>query len=243
MLQFVRRSSPRGLTRVEGVVLLALLGIVALFGVTYLRAIPRRERILRAARDVQTLLLSARASARQRHKQVVVWIDGRSRRIICWADDNANYVQDAGEPTLAEQRIPSFLALRAVASGEPSDGPSAVCFDGYGGNASLSDRVVFQADGTVADPQRHECGSPRAPRHFSAAIGPGSIDCDPNGRCRGIFLTDTGAGASPAPDAFRVGVDDPGQPGTVTILKWLPASQGGNPGENNFVPPPWRWSD
>src|SRR6266852_1292710 len=63
MLQFVRRSSPRGLTRVEGVVLLALLGIVALFGVTYLRAIPRRERILRAARDVQTLLLSARASA------------------------------------------------------------------------------------------------------------------------------------------------------------------------------------
>ena len=50
------------------------------------------------------MLLSARASAIQRHKQVVVWIDGKSRRIICWADDNANYVQDSGEPTSAARK-------------------------------------------------------------------------------------------------------------------------------------------
>src|SRR5262249_39361397 len=152
--------------------------------------IPRRERLLRAARDIQSLLLSARASARQHNAQAVVWADAQSRRIVCWSDDNGNFVQDPGEATLAEYRLPAFLALRCVSAGEAGDGPSAVCFDGYGGNATLTDRVVFRGDGTPMDPERHDCGSPRAPRRLSASIGPGSIDCNPNGRCRGIFLTD-----------------------------------------------------
>lgn len=223
--------------------MLALLGIVALFGVSYLRAIPRRERLLRAARDIQALLLAARTSAREHKVASVAWVDAQSRRIVFWSDTNGNYVQDPDEPTLAEYHLPEFLSLRCVSAGEAADGPSAVCFDGYGGNATLTDRVVFHGDGTPADPERHECGSPRSPRRLSTSIGPGSVDCNPNGRCRGIFLTDAAEAKSSAPDSFRVGVDDPGQPGTVTVLKWLPGAQGGNPGENDYVPPPWRWAD
>ena len=243
MLPPVRRSSPRGLTRVEGVVLLALLGVVALFGLTYLQTIPRRERLLRAARDVQSLLLSARSSAATQKKQIVVWIDGKGRRIVSWSDSNGNFVQDPGEPTLSEYRIPSFLLLRSAGSGEGADDSSAVCFDGYGGDPALVDRVVFRADGTLVAPERRECGPPRAPRRSSAAVPPGSIDCAPAGRCRGVFLSDAAAARGGAPNVFHIGVQDLGQPGAVIVLKWLSASQGGNPGEWNYVPPPWRWSD
>jgi hypothetical protein len=243
MIRSLRRRSLRGFTRSEAVVLLALTGIVALFAVTYLRTISRHERLLRNVRDVQFLLVSSRDSAIKRHLPVVVWFDLKGRRIVTWVDQVPNFVQDPSEPTLREYRFPTDSVFHYAPGGEPVDGPSAVCFDGYRGNPSLVDRVIFRDDGTLLPPELPECGVPRAPRHLSAAIPAGSIDCNPGNRCRGIYLSDNPRAGFAHQNAFRVAVDDPGQTGAVTILKWLPVSRGGNTGETDYVPPPWKWTD
>ena len=81
------------------------------------------------------------------------------------------------------------------------------------------------------------------PHRLSPRVSVGSIDCNPGNRCRGIYLSDSPAAGATSENALRVAVDDPGHPRTVTILKWLPAPLGGNPGEIDFVPPPWTWMD
>ena len=242
MTQSLRHPSSRGFTRAEGVVLLALVGIVTLFSVTYLRTISRRERLLRNAHDVQFLLISARQNAVKRNQQVVVLVDLKGRRIVTWADELPNFVQDAGEPTLSEYRIPSDLFFR-YAPGEGVDGPGAVSFDGYGGNASLVDRVVFRPDGSLIAPEQPGSRPARTPRRLSRAVLAGSVDCNPGNRCRGIYLSDSSAAGTSLQNSLRVSVDDPGQPAMVTILKWLPLSRGGNAGETDYVPPPWKWTD
>jgi type II secretory pathway pseudopilin PulG len=241
MTQNLRHQSPQGFTRAEGVVLLALVGIVTLFSVTYLRTISRRERLLRNASDIQFLLISARQTAVKRNQQVVVLVDLKGRRIVTWADELPNLVQDAAEPTLSEYRIPADLFFR-YAPGEAVNGSSAVCFDGYAGNPSLTDRVVFRPDGTLVAPEQPDCRPPRTPRRLSHAVLAGSVDCNPGNRCRGIYLSDSSA-ARTLQNSLRVSVDDPGQPAMVTILKWLPLSRGGNAGETDYVPPPWKWTD
>ena len=235
-----RRALP-GFTRSEVTVLLALVGVVALFAVTYLRTISRQERLLRHSKEVQQLLLFARDHAMKQNQQVVLWVDLRARRILTWTDVVPNFVQDAGEPTLGEYRIPPSLHFRYAPGGEAADGPSAISFDGYVGNPSLVDRVVFRGNGTLVPPQQPNSHAPRPPRRLSAAVPAGSIDCNPGNRCRGIYLSDSASAKSTVPNAFRISVDDRGKPGTVTILKWLPLSRGGNAGETDYVPPPWKW--
>lgn len=244
MTQSLRRRSLRGFTRSEVIVTLALIGIVALFALTYLRTISRRERLLRNMREVQFLLLSARDNAMKRGRQVVVFSDLKARRIVVWAEEPPyDYVQAPGEPVLREYRIPSDLFFRNAPGGEAADGPSAILFDGYLGNPSLVDRIVFREDGALSPPQGPDSHAPRAPRRISHTVPAGSIDCNPGNRCRGIYLSDRAAGGPPLQNVFRLSVDDPGQPRAVTLLKWIPSSEGANPGETNYVPAPWKWMD
>lgn len=239
-----RRRSRHGFTRSEVIVTLALVGIVAIFTVTYLRSISRRERLLRNVRAVQFLLISARSNAMKQKQQVVVFCDLKGRRIVSWAEELPhNYIQDAGEPTLEEYRVPPELFFRNAAAGEVADGPSAVQFDGYLGNSLLVDRIVFDEDGSLVPPRHPDCRLPGTPRRISVPVPAGSMDCTPANRCRGIFFSDRAAGDPSRQNAFRVSLDDPGPPRTVTVLKWLPASHGGNAGETDYVPAPWEWMD
>jgi len=78
----------------------------------------------------------------------------------------------------------------------------------------------------------------------TASVPHGSIDCNPTTRCRGIYIADNNqTGFTSNRNVFRISVDDYGRTGRVSLLKWLPASDGGNAGENNFVPGPWVWAD
>jgi hypothetical protein len=92
-------------------------------------------------------------------------------------------------------------------------------------------------------PEQPDCRPPRPPAHLSAAVPAGSIDCNPGNRCRGVYLSDSAQVSARHQNVFRVSVDDPGQPRAVTLLKWLPASEGGNRGETDYVPSPWKWTD
>src|SRR5262249_1758 len=157
-----------------------------------------------------------------------------------WADQPPeNYTQDAGEPTLLSVQIPAGLALKAA-----PDGGDGGAFDGYLGQDALGNRIVFKPDGSIVSPSAPNSKPPLKPGLPTAPVRGGSINCNPDRQCRGIYLSDgEQTGDLPNRNAFRISVDDFGPGGPVTLLKWLPTAMGGNRGEVNYVPPPWKWVD
>jgi prepilin-type N-terminal cleavage/methylation domain-containing protein len=79
-----------------------------------------------------------------------------------------NYRQDEGsfatspgtdEPTLADITLAPGVVLWRQ-SGTQNDLGAAAAFDGYAGNAALTDRVVFLPSGGIAPPESTSCGLP-----------------------------------------------------------------------------------
>ncbi len=239
-----RRAGKRGLTMIELTVALAIAAILLLFVAPYLFRIYRRERLKSAVREVHAVVLATRMEAVKRNRNAVLFVDVANRRIFSWTENLPyNFVQDAGEGTIHEYMLPGFVILRYPPDG-PVDGPNAVAFDMYNGDAALVDRVVFRGDGTLVDPQAVNSKPPQKP---DSPVPYLSVDCKVRsgpgpGECRGIYLTDRTTTADEQ-NTFRISVNDYGQSGKVSLLKWLPQSQGGGGGEENFVPPPWTWVD
>jgi hypothetical protein len=228
---------------VETMVTIIVAGIVCLLAGPYLYRLHRRERLRAAAQEISTIVIAMRLKAVKMNQRVVLWVDPTTRLALAWADDPPyNFVQDPGEATLLRFRLRSGVFLRFAPSGDKVDGANAVAFDGYQGNPDLVDRIVFRADGTLVPPENPNSKAPRRPK--STALPYGSIDCNPGDSCRGIYVSDRpDGGPQTNRNTFRVSVNDFGPTGRVTILKWLPASEGGNPSETNYVPPPWKWVD
>jgi Tfp pilus assembly protein FimT len=218
--------------------------IVCLLAGPYLYRIWRRERLRVAAQEVYTLILAARLKAVKLDQQVVLWIDPSTRLIVAWAEAAPfNFVQDAGEPTVLHLRLRTGVFFQSP-NDDDVNGGDAVAFDTYGGDTEIVDRLVFRPDGTLLSPQGANSRPPMRPAAHTATVPYGSINCNPGNICRGVYISDRHRTDPQAnPNTFRVSVGDFGPTGRVSILKWLPPSEGGNPGENNFVPPPWTWVD
>jgi prepilin-type N-terminal cleavage/methylation domain-containing protein len=244
-MQAERSRRPQwGFTMPETVIVVAIIGIVAVFAGAYLRSITRREQLKAVALEVQRLVLATRAEAVKRKQACVMLVDPVRRTIKVWADSQPNnYVQDAGEPTLIEYSIPPTVHFRSAPAGE-LNGPNAVCFDGYLGNPELVDRIVFKADGALDPPQASDCQAPRRPALFTGTVPSGSINCPPSQSCRGLYISDSElTGDTANRNTFRISVDDARPTSEVTLLKWVPIAMGGNGGEVNYSPPPWKWVD
>lgn len=225
---------------IETMVAMAILASVCLFAGAYFYTILRRERIKAAAREVHSLVLAARMQAVRRERYVVLEVDVRSREFVSWIDDRPeNFEHDPSELTLGSYRIPDAVALRSV--GGDIDGPDSVSFDKYQWNEGIVDRIVFRGDGTLVAPQALNSRPPVRPRTVTASVPSTSINCPPVG-CRGIFLADR-SGHGTGKNVFRISVDDFGRVGKISLLKWLPPGHGGNAGERDFTPPPWKWVD
>lgn len=229
---------------VEAMVAIIVAGIVCLLAGPYLYRLYQRERLRAAVQEISTSAIAARLKAVKQNQQVVLWLDPASRLALVWADGPPyNFVHDPGEPTILSFRLRSGVFLRYAPSGDRVDGANAVAFDGYIGNPDLVDRIVFRPDGTLVAPENPNSKVPRRAT-LTASVPYGSIDCNPGDSCRGIYVSDRpDSGPEANRNTFRVSVSDFGPTGKVTILKWLPASQGGNSGETNYVPPPWKWVD
>jgi type II secretory pathway pseudopilin PulG len=229
---------------VETIVALTVAGIVVLLAGPYLYRLLRRERLRTAAQEVYTLVVAARLQAVKLNQQVVLWIEPATREAVAWADAAPlNFVRDPGEAVVLRFRIRSGVFFRYAPSGEVNDANS-VSFDGYRGDREIVDRVVFHPDGTLELPQAPNSKAPARPGRVTATVSYGSINCNPGDSCRGIYISDRSTGRPEASgNTFRIGVNDFGPTGRVSLLKWVPASQGGNPGETNYVPPPWKWVD
>jgi len=233
-----RRFSEHGLTAIEVLVALAILASVCLFTSAYLHTILKRESMKGTVREISTLVLAARMQAVRRDCNVVLHIDLVAHDMTSWVDSlPLNLIRDPAEPVLSHLRLPGSISLRSV--GGKVDGPDSVSFDDYENDAALVDRIVFRADGSLVVPQAANSRPPDRPLTYSANVPPSSVNCRLTG-CRGVFVADRG-GAGLSRNLFRVSVDDFGRTGKTSLLKWLPPEQGGNGGERNFVPPPWKW--
>ncbi|HKA35336.1 MAG TPA: hypothetical protein VKH43_00855 [Thermoanaerobaculia bacterium] len=218
--------------------------IVCLLSGPYLYRLYRRERLRMAAQEISTMVLAARLASLKFNEQIVLWIDPAGHVATAWADRPPyNFRQDPGERTLLRFRLRSGVHLR-YSPGGAVNGPGAVSFDGYEGDPELADRLVFRPDGTLFPAQSANSKPPRRPARVTARVPFGSIDCNPDNSCRGVYISDRpDGGKEERRNTFRISVNDFGPTGRVTILKWLPESEGGNPGETNYVPPPWKWAD
>jgi hypothetical protein len=235
-----RLASESGITSVEMVVATAIFASVFLFTLGYLYTIVHRERMKTAVREIYSLTLATRMQAVRRDSNVVLQIDIANRELTSWADaPPSNFVRDASEPILNAYRVPVYVSFRALTG--PLDGPDSIAFDGYGGEASLVDRLVFRSNGSLLPPQAANSRPATRPAEFTADVPSGSVNCRSVG-CRGIFLADRAADGS-SRNLFRISVDDFARIGKASLLKWLPPEQGGNSGERDFVPPPWKWED
>ena len=225
-------------------VAIVVASIVCLLAGPYLYRLWRRERLRGAAQQVSTLIIAARLKAVKSNEQVVLWINPPTRLIVAWTDAAPfNFVQDPGEPTVLHLRLPQGVFFQSP-NGDEVNGPDSVAFDTYGGDPEIVDRVVFRPDGTLVIPQASNSKAPMRPAAHTATVPYGSINCNPGKTCRGVYLSDRPRAGQPGrSNVFRVSVSDFGTIGRISILKWLPPSDGGNPGENNFVPPPWKWVD
>jgi Tfp pilus assembly protein FimT len=236
------RGAEGGFTAIE-IIIVVLIGILitAVFA-PYLSRFLRRHRLMTVVREMESIVLATRMQAVRRNQWVILQVDPVNRLAWNWADVNNNYVQDATEPTINQYMIPDTVYFRYAPNGAALNGPSAVSFDTYNGNNALVDMIVFQGNGTIVPPQANISKQPLRPSSYSTKVTQGSINCNPGQRCRGIYIADTpGTGLNADRNVFRISVDDFGQTGRVTLLKWLPASEGANSGEINYVAGPWEW--
>ena len=233
-----RPVSEGGFTSVEMIVSTAIVVSVFVFTLAYLHTIFRRERTKSAIREVFSLVLESRLHAVRRDANVILHVDLAKREVTTWADSPpGNLVRDASERVLRSVPMPTGLSVRAITG--PVDGPDGVAFDAYGGDASLVDRIVFRSNGGLLLPQAGNSRPPTRPATHNSSVPARSVNCL-DAVCRGIYLADRATGG-PNRNLFRISVDDFGRVGKASLLKWLPPEHGGNSGEQDFVPPPWKW--
>ncbi len=162
---------------------------------------------------------------------------------ITFVDTDGNFVQNVGEPTIGRYAVAQQLGVFFLNPANPSDPTRGIAFDTYNGSGALVDLIAFRGDGTIVSPQAAYCARPAKPGAYTAKVPSGSINCAA-GDCRGIYITNDPGTSVTKRDAFRISCDDFGSNGKVSVLKWLPQTDGGNAGEVNFVPgTPWIWLD
>jgi prepilin-type N-terminal cleavage/methylation domain-containing protein len=261
---FSRRRAARGFTLVELIVVMAILAIVVVVVTPFLFRALRRQKLMAPVREIYSLVLATRMQAARRNQHVIMFIDQTNRQITTWADNLPyNYVQDPTEPTINSYSLPANIYFARPPSGVV-DGATSIAFDTYNGNGAFVNLIIFRGDGTLLPPTSGSYSDPPlkpgscvAGCAGASTLPAGSIDCNPLSRCRGIFISDssTATGDAANRNVFRISVDDFGQTGKVSLLKWISTPEGGNGGENNFAPcgapaasgppptcPPWNWN-
>lgn len=242
----LRRRRTRGFTLIELIIVVALAGIILLIAAPFFYRTWRRQRMVTSVREIYSLALATRMQAVKRNTHIIMQVDLPNRRIVTWADTlnpAYNYVQDPTEPTINLQSIPIHLFFSFAPTGSVDDA-QAVSFDTYISNGALVDLIVFQGDGTIVPPEAANSQQPLKvlPVDITATVPVGSINCNPGNQCRGIYIADNDMTGDVANrNVFRISVDDFGSTGRVSLLKWIPTSEGGNGGQVNYVPLPWKW--
>jgi Tfp pilus assembly protein FimT len=241
-----------GWSLVELLVVIGIFGLMVAVATPYFLKIGRHYRLLGQVHEIQSTLMAARMQAIKRNQQVVVQFfvsdstncPGGGSCAITFVDNNSNFVQNAGEPTIGTYAVSQEQRTFFLNPTNPTSTVRGIAFDTYIGNGALVDLIAFRGDGTAVSPQAAYSARPAKPGAYTATVPSGSVNCA-SGDCRGVYITnDPNTAVIDNRDVFRISVDDFGSNGKVSVLKWLPTTHGGNAGEVNFVPgSPWIWID
>src|SRR5207237_2632514 len=164
----------------------------------------------------------------KRNQQVVVQFfvsdstncPGGGSCVVTFVDNNGNFVQNVGEPTIGTYAVPQEQRTFFLNPTNPSSAVRGIAFDTYVGNGALVDLIAFRGDGTTVSPQAAYSARPAKPGSYTAKVPSGSINCAA-GDCRGIYITnDPSTSVINDRDVFRISVDDFGSNGKVSVLKW-----------------------
>ncbi|MGI0148611.1 MAG: pilus assembly FimT family protein [Thermoplasmata archaeon] len=174
-----KRHSAAGFTLAEILVVFSLIGSVSLIAIPVAGKLIRHSRGLGAFASVRQVLATARLQAVKRGANVVVEVSLTGEKYIHLrtfqdrannpsfslpADELAaagNFQQDVGtfaaspatdEPTLGDFTVTSGIHLWKK-GGTKDDLVVGAAFDGYAGDATLTDRIVFLPTGGIAPPE------------------------------------------------------------------------------------------
>lgn len=148
----------QGFTLIETLIVLALMGILMMFGMPALLEMMKRERLVGAARQATTVFRLARSEAIKRNADVGVTVDYAGGRIFAFRDlpeadpppdDVPNGEYDAGEPIVAEVTLPNGIGL--FGPGDDIDGGAhANACVGFPESPADVGIVIFDGRGTAS---------------------------------------------------------------------------------------------
>ena len=167
-------SHTKGVSLVELLITVAILGAMALLAAPVAGKLIRRSQTVGAFASVRQVLASARLQAVKRGVNVVVLVDltpenkihmhtfqdrPNKETALTVPEEGAvsNFQQDVfgdttDEPTLGDVIIPSTVVVWKQ-GGTVHDTTAGIAFDQYAGNATLTDRVAFLPTGGIAPPE------------------------------------------------------------------------------------------
>lgn len=202
------------MTLVEVSITIAILGLLALLAAPSAAKLIRRSQNLAAYSSARQVLASARLQAVKRGANVVVQFsltpenkirvhtfqdrpNKETPLTVAEEDAASNFQQNTfgdatDEPTLGDLTLPSAVVVWKQ-GGTKHDTDAGIAFDGYDGDASLTDRVAFLPTGGIAPPE--DSGDSGLPTpsggrglYFADSAGKNyfrvTIDSDISGRLR-----------------------------------------------------------
>lgn len=167
--------SERGMSLLEVLVTLAILGALALLMAPTAGKLIRRSQTVGAYASIRQVLASARLQAVKRGVNVVVLLDltpekklhlhtfqdrPNKETALSPAEEAAvsNFQQDLfggapeAEPTLGDVVLPSNVVVWKQ-GGTKHDSAAGIAFDTYAGDPTLADRIAFLPTGGIAPPE------------------------------------------------------------------------------------------
>jgi prepilin-type N-terminal cleavage/methylation domain-containing protein len=156
------RPFPGGFTLVEALVAMAIIALLAAFGIPALQLLLVRSKLQGSAREIAVHLGSSRVAAMRLGRNVVVQPQFGTGKLVSFVDDNENFVLDAAEKVLSSLPLPGsggnlgvyMMGPDGVVGTESAPGQSLEGLTTIPGGGSDPDLhlAVFEPDGSVRDP-------------------------------------------------------------------------------------------
>lgn len=169
----------RGFTMIEALLAVAIIVVVASLGLPALERMLVRSKLQGSAREISIHLNSARITAMRLGRNVVVLPEYGTQALVSFVDEDENEALDAGEQEIARLAIPGSGGTRGIYLMGPDgvEGTAAAPAQSVDGltqvGASNVRAVVFQPDGSVADPGGLRISDAKSPGNvFEVRIDP-----------------------------------------------------------------------